>query len=114
MGLADVNEKGDREEIKKHLSDTLSQYRGKVDNVVLGCTHYPLVKKEIAEVLGNVRFFDGAEGVSKQLKRVLCENGILSDKKERANIEFIDSSADEKTREVKEQRFYKIISEDNI
>ena len=114
VGLADVIEKGDREEIKKHLSDTLSQYRGKVDNVVLGCTHYPLVKKEIAEVLGNVRFFDGAEGVSKQLKRVLCENGILSDKKERANIEFIDSSADEKTREIKKQRFYKIISEDNI
>jgi len=47
VGLADVIEKGDREEIKKHLSDTLSQYRGKVDNVVLGCTHYPLVKKEM-------------------------------------------------------------------
>ncbi len=114
VGLADVIEKGNKSEIKKYLSDTLSQYSGKVDNVVLGCTHYPLVKNEIAEVLGNVRFFDGAEGVSRQLKKVLCENGLLSDKKERGGIEFIDSSPDEKTRKIKEQRFYKIISEDNI
>ena len=114
VGLADVIEKGDKGEIEEYLFENLKEYRGKVDNVVLGCTHYPLVKNEIAKALGSVKFFDGAEGVSRQLKRVLAENDLLNPAAERGSVAFFDSSADEQTRKLKEQRFYKIISEDNI
>lgn len=114
VGLADIIEQGEKEELESYLNKTLSEYKGKAVNVVLGCTHYPLVKQSIKKVLGDVEFFDGAIGVSKQLKRVLESDNLLSDSKEKGKIEFIDSSPNEKTRKQKEERFYKFLSEDNI
>lgn len=109
VGLADIIEKGDKAEVKKYLTDNFAEYVGLIDNVVLGCTHYPLIKNEIRAVLGNVKFFDGAVGVSKQLKRVLAENNILSSSQTPGNIEFVDSSADEKTRSAKQNRFFELL-----
>ncbi len=109
VGLADIIEKGDKAEVKKYLTDNFAEYVGLIDNVVLGCTHYPLVKDEIRAVLGNVKFFDGAVGVSKQLKRVLGENNILSSSQAPGNIEFVDSSADEKIRLAKQNRFFELL-----
>ena len=80
----------------------------------MGCTHYPLAKKEIKNTLGDVEFFDGANGVSRQLKRVLEEKDLISDAKDKGNITFIDSSCDEKIREEKKKRFFNIISEAEI
>lgn len=83
-----------------------------VSNVVLGCTHYPLAKAEIKEVLGDVNFFDGADGVSRQLKRVLSENNLLNDKKDKFTIEFADSSETPEKQEQKKQRFFKLLCEE--
>ena len=48
-----------------------------IDTLVLGCTHYPLLKKVIAGVMGDkVKLVDSAEETARQLKRVLEENGI--------------------------------------
>lgn len=55
-GLADLIEKGGKEELEEYLRKTLAPYRDEVQNVVLGCTHYPLAKEEIKDVLGDVRF----------------------------------------------------------
>ena len=49
-----------------------------------------LQKKEIKNTLGDVEFFDGANGVSRQLKRVLEEKDLISDSKDKGNITFID------------------------
>ncbi len=114
VGLADIIEQGDKTRLENYLDETLNEYKGKVQNVVLGCTHYPLAKNEIQKVLGEVEFFNGANGVSRQLKRVLEENGLLSGAKQKGNIVFIDSSKDEKVRKEKEERFFKILSEENI
>ena len=80
---------------------------------MLGCTHYPLVKKEIANVLGNVRFFDGAEGVARQLKNVLSEKDLLNSKAEKGTVEFMDSSASEKAQNLKKKRFFDFINAKN-
>lgn len=109
VGLADIIEKGDRAEIKKYLLENLAEYVGLVDNVVLGCTHYPLIKDEISAVLGNVKFFDGSVGVSKQLKRVLEKNDLLSSSQTLGTVEFVDSSADEATRIAKQKRFFELL-----
>ena len=114
VGLADIIERGDKKEIESYLEKTLEAYKGKAVNVVLGCTHYPLVKDSIKKVLGNVEFFDGAPGVGRQLKRVLKSKNLLSDSIDEASIKFIDSSDDEKTRKQKEERFFKFLSEDYI
>ena len=65
----------------------------KLDGVVLGCTHYPFVKEVIQKVVGdNVKLFDGGKGTAKELLRQLKEKNLLSDRKEKGNVEFLNSS----------------------
>ncbi len=48
------------------------------DVVVLGCTHYPLVRKAIADRLGaGVHLIDTGEAVARQVQRVLVARGAL-------------------------------------
>lgn len=48
-----------------------------VDAVVLGCTHYPLLKPVLARVLGpGVALIDSAEETARETARVLAERGI--------------------------------------
>jgi len=54
--------------------------RGGIDVLVLGCTHYPLLKPVIAEVMGpGVRLVDSAEEVPVQVRRALQRNGLLAE-----------------------------------
>ncbi|MCM1052634.1 MAG: glutamate racemase [Ruminococcus sp.] len=101
VGLADLIEVGNKKLIKKFLNENISEFKG-VENVILGCTHYPLIKKELREVLGDVNFIDGSVGVARELKRKL-ELNVLSDCK--GEIIFIDSSNDS----FKEKRFREIL-----
>lgn len=112
VGLADLIEQNKKEELKEYLERNLQDYKGMVSNVVLGCTHYPLAKAEIREVLGDVNFFDGADGVSRQLKRVLTEKDLLNDKTDKFTIEFVDSSETPEQQEQKKKRFFDLLSED--
>lgn len=112
VGLADLIEQGKTDELRIYLEKNLNEYKNKVDNVVLGCTHYPLVQDEIARVLGDVRFFDGSKGVAKQLKRVLDDKNLLSERTEKGTIEFVDSSETQQQRDEKEKRFFKLLSEE--
>lgn len=77
-GLADIIEEGNKQKIEKYLNENLSKYKNKVENVVLGCTHYPLIQEEIKNVLGDVKFFYGAQSLAKHLKEVLKENSLLN------------------------------------
>lgn len=112
VGLADLIEQNKKDELKEYLERNLHDYKDMVSNVVLGCTHYPLAKAEISEVLGDVNFFDGADGVSRQLKRVLAEKDLLNDKDEKFTIEFVDSSETPEQQEQKKKRFFDLLSED--
>ena len=105
-GLADIIEDGDTEKIQKYLKDNLSEYVGKVENVVLGCTHYPLIEEHIKQVLGNVKFFNGAPNLAKHLKDVLVKGNLISDKEKKGKIDFIDSS----NSEYKKERFYRYLN----
>ena len=92
-GLADLIETGglDSPEIKTYLREKLSPFIGKVDGIVLGCTHYPFVKKQIREVMGSVEFFDGAHGTAMQLLRRLRETGSLREGGVPGTVEFHSS-----------------------
>lgn len=51
-----------------------------VDTLVLGCTHYPLLKEVISKVVGNtVNLIDSGEETAREVKRVLEEQGTLKD-----------------------------------
>jgi len=51
--------------------------RGKIDTLVLGCTHYPLLKTVIGETIGrDVRLIDSAQETAAETGRVLREQGL--------------------------------------
>ena len=103
--LADLIEKEDDTEIDKLLNEKLSKYKDKnIDSIVLGCTHYPLVKDKIKNIFKEAKFYDGAEGVAKQTKRIFEELNIKSNNK--LVIEFYDSSNDEN----KKKLFFKLVN----
>lgn len=104
VGLADVIEEGNQEKIIQYLKENIEKYKGTVENVVLGCTHYPLIQNEIKEVLGDVTFFNGAPNLAKHLKEVLQEKNMLNKFGEK-NILFEDSQ----DLPEKEKRFFEIL-----
>lgn len=76
--LAYLIEQGNTTKINSYLIDLLDSFRNKIDVVVLGCTHYPFVKKQIKKILGNVTFIDGGVGVAKRVKQLLTENELIA------------------------------------
>ena len=52
--------------------------KSKADTVILGCTHYPVIKQYLAKQLGKkVHLVDSAEAVSAQVKQYLTRSGLL-------------------------------------
>ena len=96
-GLASLIEEGNHEKIVNYLKGIKQD---NVKNVVLGCTHYPLIKDYIREVFGDVSFFDGGYGVSLRVKSLLEEKNLLSNSKNKGSIKFIDSNNDENKKEL--------------
>ncbi|MBI3592809.1 MAG: glutamate racemase [Nitrospirae bacterium] len=59
--------------VERYLSNIRD--RG-TDTLVLGCTHYPLLKGVIQEVMGSVRLIDSAVETAAVVKNVLSEMGL--------------------------------------
>ncbi|PIP19542.1 MAG: glutamate racemase [Candidatus Omnitrophica bacterium CG08_land_8_20_14_0_20_41_16] len=52
-----------------------------VDTLILGCTHYPLLKKVISGVMGkNVILIDSAKQVAMEVNKILAADGLLNSK----------------------------------
>ena len=67
-------------EMEKLLQSLLGPYTGRLDAVVLGCTHYPLAAKDISRVLGEtVVLLDGGEGTARETRRRLMEADLLEE-----------------------------------
>lgn len=94
-GLMNFVERGDLdgEDLQKYLTELLFEYtHNRVDAVVLGCTHYPFVKKQIQRVLGDdVTVFDGGQGTAREMKRRLAEKSLLCDEKNLGKVVFENS-----------------------
>jgi len=54
-----------------------------IDVLILGCTHYPLLREPISKCMGpEITLLDPAAAVTGELKQRLSENNLLSDKVE--------------------------------
>ena len=63
--------------VKKYLDGLPSR---EMDALILGCTHYPLLKKKIAKVLGNaIALIDSADAVAAALGKHLKSGNLLGD-----------------------------------
>lgn len=60
------------------LHSILDPYRGKLDALVLGCTHFPFASTAISEVLGkDVTLLEGGGGTARETQRRLKEADLL-------------------------------------
>ncbi|MBN1405471.1 MAG: glutamate racemase [Candidatus Omnitrophica bacterium] len=71
---------------KKYLAPLKNK---NIDTLVLGCTHYPLLKSAIAKVMGrSIRLVDSAEELALDVKALMRSKGIASDRKIKGKIRF--------------------------
>lgn len=78
-------------ELKEHTIDTL----------VLGCTHYPILRYTVGKVMGDgVKLINPAYETAKCTKKLLKEEEILSEKVDGAKYEFYVSDDPEKFRRI--------------
>lgn len=62
------------------LHRILDPYRGKLDALVLGCTHFPFASTAISQVLGTgVILLEGGDGTARETQRRLQDAGLLYD-----------------------------------
>ena len=81
-GLADLVEanKQNGPEGEALLRPMLEPFIGKLDALVLGCTHYPFAEEMLHKILGpKTELLDGGDGVARQTKRRLEAAGLLWD-----------------------------------
>lgn len=78
-----------------------------VDTLVLGCTHYPLLKKAISRIMGEkVKLIDSAEETAKKVQSLLKHQGLLRNSVGKSFRKFYVSDVPDKFVEVGE-RFLK-------
>ncbi len=93
-GLVELIEEGNLEgdQLYDFLEEKFAPYdKKKIDGVVLGCTHYPLIKKTVQKVLPGAIIYDGGFGTAKQTKKRLEEQGLLSNKTTGGKVTFYNS-----------------------
>lgn len=62
---------------KEYLAELLDS---RIDALILGCTHYPILKPTIQDVVGKkVALIDSAEAIAQEVKAHLSERGLLGD-----------------------------------
>jgi len=94
-GLVERIESGeaDAPQTAQLLEQVLRPYVGKLDALVLGCTHYPFVRNEIARILGpQVEIFDGGKGAARYTKHCLEQADLL--RQGEGSVQLENSSAD--------------------
>ena len=75
-----------------------------IDTLVLACTHYPLLKPLLREVLGNrIQLVDSAETISKQARELFEEKNLQNKQKKPPEYRFFITDAPERFREVGER-----------
>ncbi len=69
--------------IEKVLENELEPFKkANVDVIVLGCSHFVLVRKQISKIMGKkVKILDSGGAIARQIKRVLENNDIISNNK---------------------------------
>ena len=92
--LANLIELDKKEEINTLLHRLLDNYLDS-NALILGCTHYSLIKDEINSVLPNTALLDGVEGVTNEVIRQLKNNDLLSDRKEKGTVTIINSKSED-------------------
>ena len=67
-----------KEGIYDVLHEYLDDYKEKVQSIILGCTHYPILKEQIENVLPNIEYVSSSEAIGKSVKDILSKKKLLN------------------------------------
>ena len=75
-----------------------------VDQIVLGCTHYPFLKDVIQRVIGerDVKIIDPSPAIAARVEQLLVQRDLLCDGSCAADYEFISAATDEYVAKLRE------------
>ena len=93
-GLVEIVEAGqmDSPEARAALAAIFAPYMDQqIDAIVLGCTHYPFLRRQIEAFFPNTPIFDGLDGTARQLQRRLTGEGLLTKSAAPGRVEFQSS-----------------------
>ena len=79
------------EQSQKVIYDILSPFKGKIDSIILGCTHFSVLEEDVKNVLGqDIKIIDSCKAFTGVLKQYLDENNLNNDnnKNRRVVINF--------------------------
>ena len=62
-----------------------------IDTLILGCTHYPILKRAISGTMKDVNLIDSSISVAKEVKRILEEKGLESSAKKKGKTVYFVS-----------------------
>ena len=87
----------DKQLLNTLLPKTLEYYLAPVkkcgaDTLILGCTHYPIIKNQIAKMLGpSVKLIDSAQNTALETKEILAQKKLLNTSKQKGEIKAYTS-----------------------
>ena len=93
-GLVELIESGviSGEPLVTYLRERLAPYDpDTADAVVLGCTHYPLIRGTVQSVVPSAVIYDGGEGTARQTRLRLSGCGTLSPNSAGGSVTFMNS-----------------------
>ncbi|MCX6160724.1 MAG: glutamate racemase [Ignavibacteriae bacterium] len=71
---------------KEYLTDISKKG---IDTMILGCTHYPILKNTISKVIGkNIKLIDSGEETAKKVNIILQEKKLLNTQKKKGEHRF--------------------------
>ena len=86
--------------LTEYFDSHLGNYLDHAETIVLGCTHYPFLKPQLAAYLETkvkdrkIALIDGGIGTARELKRRLNEKGLLREEAGRGRVRILNSSSD--------------------
>lgn len=87
--------------VEKYLGPLV---RNRIDTLILGCTHYPILKEAIQSFVGpEVRLVDSAQPTVKRLQSILKKEDLLSKRKQPGKFEIYVSDLPRTFRSVGER-----------
>ena len=77
--------------------------RDAIDTLILGCTHYPILRRVIQAAMGpEVVLIDSGEAAATEARKLLQQKGLLNDSPDTPNYHFYVSDVPQKFRELGE------------
>jgi glutamate racemase len=77
--------------------------REKIDTLILGCTHYPILRDVIQQAVGDeVRMVDSGDAAADEVERILKEHQLVNDSSDSPNESFYVSDVPQRFKELGE------------